>query len=142
MPLNERRRNFKIVDNENKSENELIGGIKNALERGENPEKTKQSFLNAGYKKQEIEKAINHVMQISPQSLPQKEEVQQPKPSPTPAQTQTNQPPTPTQQNNQTQQIPQQPQKKFSKLWIIVMIVLAIVVIGGAALLALFWDKL
>ncbi len=36
---------------------DLIAALKNALERGETVEEAKISLLNAGYKKEEIEKA-------------------------------------------------------------------------------------
>lgn len=45
---------------------ELAGGIKNALERGEHETKVKQSFLNAGYTQEEVEKAFS---QINPQNI-------------------------------------------------------------------------
>lgn len=38
--------------------NELVGGIRNALDRGEEINKAQQSFFNAGYNKKEIDEAI------------------------------------------------------------------------------------
>ena len=45
----------------NTREKDLIGGLKNALERGHPLENSKQSFLNAGYTEQEITSAIGKV---------------------------------------------------------------------------------
>ena len=59
-------------------DSELIGGIRNALERGEPIEKVKQSFLNAGYTPEEIERASRESSQIqkitisSPETLQKK----------------------------------------------------------------------
>ena len=47
---------------------ELVGGIKNALERGEPMPKVKKSFLNAGYKQAEVNAAISR---LSPQATSQ-----------------------------------------------------------------------
>ena len=35
----------------------ILGGLKNAIERGESIEKAKSTFLNAGYKSEDIEEA-------------------------------------------------------------------------------------
>ena len=68
MPSNEERRGSRIVEvNKFKREEDLIGGLKNALARGEDLEKAKNSFLNAGYKTQEVEVAIQRI-------VPQKKE--------------------------------------------------------------------
>ena len=42
-------------------EDELVGGLKNALERGEGLSDAMQSFLNAGYTPQEVELASRKV---------------------------------------------------------------------------------
>jgi hypothetical protein len=39
----------------------LVGGIKNALERGDTLQKARQSFISAGYKPEEVEAAIQRV---------------------------------------------------------------------------------
>ena len=41
--------------------NELSGGIRNALEKGDNLEKIKQSFINAGYPREQIEQAAQEI---------------------------------------------------------------------------------
>jgi len=40
---------------------EILGGLKNALERGESLQKAMMTFFNAGYKKEEIEEAARAV---------------------------------------------------------------------------------
>ncbi len=37
---------------------EIFAGIKNAIERGETLEQAKQTFINAGYSKEEVEEAV------------------------------------------------------------------------------------
>jgi len=46
--------------------NELIGGLKNAIERGQNITDAKQTFLNAGYNAQEVDLAIQGLNQVIP----------------------------------------------------------------------------
>lgn len=40
---------------------EIIGGLKNALDRGESLERAKQSFVNAGYSQDEVNEAALHL---------------------------------------------------------------------------------
>ena len=40
---------------------DIIGGLKNALERGETLERAKSTFINAGYKEEEVEEAAKLV---------------------------------------------------------------------------------
>ena len=65
-------------------EEELVGGIKNGLERGEPMPKIKQSFINAGYKIEEVENAVR---KVSPQNQIQQitQTPQQTTPPPTPS---------------------------------------------------------
>jgi len=37
---------------------DIIGGLRNALERGENIRKASDSFINAGYDKKEVKEAV------------------------------------------------------------------------------------
>jgi hypothetical protein len=43
---------------------EIIVAIKNALARGENIEKAKQSLINAGYSRADVEKAANQLLNL------------------------------------------------------------------------------
>ncbi len=43
--------------------NEILGGLRHALNRGESLEKAMISFYNAGYKKEEIEEAARFIQQ-------------------------------------------------------------------------------
>ncbi|NPE26974.1 hypothetical protein HNV12_03145 [Methanococcoides sp. SA1] len=113
-------------------EKELSGGIKNALERGETLAKAKQSFLNSGYKPQEIEAAVRNMASST-------QPIRQPLvPGAQPGQ------PTPTQPNQQMPAQPGQPQSKksVSKTFIIIASIIAVIVLGVAAFLGLYWNKI
>ncbi len=47
---------------------EIVGGLKSALERGQSLEKAMLTLFNSGYKKEEIEEAARNLMQFSPES--------------------------------------------------------------------------
>lgn len=130
MPPNARRRSLKIVIPQSPNrEQELIGGLQNALSRGEDINKAKQSFISAGYKPEEIEAAAQKIS-TAPRIIQQA-------PS-TPAQ-----PTTPTQQTTQPQPTPENPKpKQASKKLIIIMASISVLILIGAALLGLFWDKI
>ena len=107
---------------------ELISGLRNALERGESLEMAKQSFVNAGYNKKDIEMAAKQVSDsriISPlvqQSISKTENFK----------------------SQSDSQIPssQQPRKKTSKTLIIVLIIISVLVLIGSSLLGLYWEKI
>jgi len=115
-----------------------MGGLKNALERGESLAKAKQSFINAGYKSEEIEAVIQKMpTTVSPVSnsapVPaEKAPAQEPAKTPAPIASTTTQPATATAQPLQ---------KHISKTLIIILIVVSILIIAGATILGLFWDK-
>ena len=131
-------------------ETELVGGIKNALERGEPLPKIKKSFINAGYKQQEVNAAVQRVS--SPQQPHQPQTLQQAsqekksffsrlfKKKTQPA---LQQPPQSASQPPpisilQTQKKP----KQRSKLLIIIMIIISALILIGAAIFGLYWDKI
>jgi hypothetical protein len=139
VSFNERWRRFKIVAplTQDRSQ-EIIGGLKNALDRGEPLAKAKQSFLNAGYKPEEIESAVQKMPVATPQmkkpetpEIKKKNTVENPK--------------TETKQDNKTfkttTEIPGQ-KKHLSKKFLIILISSSILVLVGAALLGIFWDKI
>ena len=130
MPYNARRRGLRIVAPLTPNrEQELIGGLKNALARGETLVKAKQSFINAGYKQAEVEAASRKVptstSQISKPMSTQSTPTQPTSQQPTPQLTTT----TPTQSKN------------ISKKLIIILIVSSALILIGAAILGLFWDS-
>ena len=94
--------------------NELMGAIKNALERGQSMESARQSLANAGYKQEEIEEALK---------------------SDTPAismiQADSKYPALPTLKS----------EKKKSNTGLIISIVLALLIVISAGILGLYWDK-
>ena len=101
--------------------NELIGGMRNALERGETLNKAKQSFINAGYKNDEVESAAQQLSQTSSfNALPQ-----------------TNQNP-----QNPKNLLQNLPAKHLSKRFVIILIVLGALILIGAGLLGIYWERL
>ena len=64
---------------------EIIGGLKNALERGETLERAKSTFINAGYNKDEVEEAAKFVGEkkfAKPAPMPLKPAIRPSVPSP------------------------------------------------------------
>ena len=141
--------------------NELVGGIKNALDRGEDVNKAKQSFFNAGYTKKEIDEAtavlgISEPVQaqkvLTPTSLPivQKTSIEL-----------NNSKPTSVVQKPVEQILPQgnivfpskkeiqklpvaqfkEPQK-LNKALVIILILLGILFVVIAGFLGVYWDQL
>lgn len=122
MPSYGRWRHIKIVVSQNNPSRaqEISGGIKNALNRGENLTKAKQSFINAGYTPQEVQAATRRI-----RSKP----LQETKPL-NPSQP----------QSAQSQQV--QTQTTFSKKTIIILSVIGAAILITALVLGLFWDKI
>jgi len=113
-------------------EKELVGGIRNALERGESLAKAKQTFINAGYHPAEVATAVQKIPQgtapiatpiaTSPPTPPGKPR-QTPKPNFPPVTPATGAP------------------KKKSKLLLIIIIVVSALVLVSAGVLGLFWNS-
>jgi hypothetical protein len=102
----------------------LTGAIKNALEKGESIEQASQSFLNAGYSQEEVQSAINEINfqivqsnQASPDSQKAKEGYK----------------PLPSSEFSESK-------KTYLKYALLAIII--ILILSGAAVLGLFWDKL
>lgn len=135
--------NFSKQKPEDRSE-EIKGGLKNALSRGENIQKAKQSFINAGYSRQEVEKAAStlnisptqHTNQNTPANSMKKE-----KRNEIPQKEKTN-------PANQVKKLPQDNKKvptvkkPFPKWIVISLIVLSIIVLLGAAVFFIYWDQI
>ena len=135
MPSNARRRGIKIVEPINSSRaQELVGGLKNAFERGGSFAKAKQSFINAGYKPSEVEIAAQE-MRKSISSTSQS--------AVTPVETKS----TSTPRTSQMKQLPKAPKilstrkNEVSKALIILLIIILILILVGATALGLFWDQ-
>ncbi|MFH0831614.1 MAG: hypothetical protein V1886_01990 [archaeon] len=102
-------------------DNDLVVAIKNALERGQKIEQAMSSLLNAGYSKEEIEDAARSALaKVSIQSMT------------IPAYS--NQIPSPNPQKN-SQQPMQNQAKKPKKIFLLIIILLAIAALGIAAFL-------
>lgn len=103
----------------------LANGLKRALERGESLEKAKQTFINAGYDREAIEKASKLLSEEKIQTIKpklrgaQKESQQYYRPQ-IKKSGKSNIPPLPTEQK----------QKKSKKLILIISLLILIVVIG------------
>jgi len=137
VPFNERWGCFSIVDNYplKAKQSELIGGIKNALERGETPQRAKQTFVNAGYSKEEVESAEKELSRIySSISAPLVAPIKEPVPENITSQFQLST------QNNTSQF--KSKSSSSSKTKIIVLMIIAILILIGAALTGLFWNKI
>ena len=102
---------------------EIIAGLKQAIERGYNLEQAKQSFINAGYSREEVEEAASSFGGVTTQ-YPQ---IQQPLQQPT-------QPPSklPPQPQQPSQQLPQQKikkQKKSKKIIFLIIILIFLIIL-------------
>jgi len=133
MSSNARWESIEIVGPLNPNrEQDLIGGLKNAMERGEPMEKAKQSFINAGYQPSEVTAAAQKTPVVSPVVTP----------------TTSTQPTTkkekPVESTQPTPTTPNQPtvKKQASKKFIIILTMIGGLILAGAALLGIFWDKI
>ena len=142
MSPHARWRNPRIVNPANANrEEELAGGLKNALERGATLQQAKQSFLNSGYSPQEIQNAIQKMHSTSTQII---KPIKQESPIQTPIQT----PIKPLAQ--QTQALPQQtpapiqtPTKKYSPTTtIIILSIVGVIIIIISLVVGLFWNNI
>ena len=132
MPFNARWRCVKIVEPTNPSRaQELVGGLKNAFERGESFAKAKQSFINAGYNSSEVGAAAQEMRRLisstsqSPVTLVETKSTHTPKTKRLPT----------------TSKIPSTRKKGISKALVIILITILISILLGAAVLGLFWEK-
>ena len=112
MSLNGGWRRIKIVEPKPSRAQEISGGIKNALDRGEPLEKAKQSFISSGYTPEEVQEAVQL---MGPQSA---------KPL------------------NPDQSGTAAPAKKSSKKIIIITAITITVILVAALAIGLFWDRI
>lgn len=140
---------------------EILGGLRNALERGQTLDKAVQSFINAGYNSNDVKAAASKINQgASTMMQPSQPKEQKPeeKPSPTkpsvPQQKET--PKTQPSPQPQTEQTPKPKTSLWKKikhfispvkmetrnLILIAVIVILLLVIGGLALLTIFSEQL
>ena len=130
MSFNAGRRRSKIVmPPVPNQEEKLIGGLKNALDRGETLAKAKQSFINAGYKPAEVTAAAQKIPTITPVVGKQ---ISSSSGTPVkPAATDI----------SSTNQTTEQP-KTLSKKFIIILISISAIILIGAVVLGLFWNTI
>lgn len=140
---------------------ELVGGIRNALDRGEEINKAKQSFINAGYTKKEIDEATA-ALGISDQTSPVTATAPIQLKTPVSATPQDNKKPLIKKlpqvtsmklphkkivfpSKKETQKLPvaqlKEPQK-LNKALVIVLILLGILFVVAAGFFGIYWDQL
>ncbi|MCK5449577.1 hypothetical protein KAI32_01810 [Candidatus Pacearchaeota archaeon] len=133
MPPNARWGRVKIIKPENPSRaQELVGGLRNAFERGESFTKAKQSFINAGYNPSDVDIAAQELRKLISSSN------------------------RPTIKSNaipasgkpMVKQLPKTPLKiiiprknGIPKFLIVILIIILIAILVGATVLGLFWDQ-
>lgn len=135
---------------------ELVGGMRNALDRGEEINKAKQSFFNAGYTKKEIDEAtaaLGLSDQVVLEKIPEKKLENQKMQSPIETKKETKKLPTSILPPNriifpskkETKKLPlakSHEPTKINKALVIVLILLGILFIVTAGFLGIFWDQL
>ena len=112
-------------------EEEIIGGLRNALERGADLQSAKQSFINAGYSSSEVESAVQKVPSISSRvskRLPEVNCVKKSKVS--------------KDENVRPDVYSKSEGKSASKGMVIALIVMGVLVVAGGVAVYLFRDKL
>lgn len=144
-------------------EKDLLGGLKNAIERGSNPEAASKSFLNAGYTQEEINSALSKlnasgttpttpvqapVASTAPKAAPQPQSQQIVEPAPIQVEQQSIPPQTPPQEATPSPAVamenplPSSDKKNSSRTLIIVVSIIIIAILIGAGVLGLYWDTL
>ncbi len=139
---------------------EILGGLKSALERGESMNKAMMTFYNAGYKKEEIEEAARFLAQNQVAVQPQPSQTSLPKAGliPKPGQIPVPVPAIPPQINQQVvsgygNQPSKQPQvkqpvseygkkKSGDKVLITILIVVLVLLFGILGAIFLFKDQI
>lgn len=133
MPSDGRWRRFEIVVPIDPSrEEELVGGLKNAIERGDTLKDAMQSFINGGYNLAEVSGAARKVGDTLTQVKKRPVEYQLPDSVQAPS---SGIKPLPA-----TQVFKQK--EKISRTMIIVLITVSVFILIGAVVLGVFWDKL
>lgn len=134
MSPNARRRYTKIIEQQSsQKDRELIGGLKNALERGEDIEKIKKSFTAAGYKKSQIDVLTEEMTKTI--SQPEKTES---------IPISKKQIPSKNSKSISLITTPNQlPQKKHvSKKFMIILIIIGMLILAIAGAIGFFWDSI
>ena len=134
---------------EEDKEEEILGGLKNAMGRGETLQMARLSFLNAGYKPHIVDLAASRisgqgVSVVEQQPVPQAANIPAPQ-APNVAPQAPNV--APANLNLYAQRPPAQQgqmvRKRAIPYWaIIMMLIMSLGILVGAGVLGLFWDKL
>ena len=132
------------------SEEALIGGLKNALSRGESLDQARFSFLNAGYAPQVVDMAVSALNGYSgaPTVVEQQVPVQVPQSSLPLRATESMNQSYESEESMQESYVPQQQVivKKQSfpvPYWVVIlMLLLSLAIVVGAGVLGLYWHQL
>jgi len=124
-----------MISTDSEKDNALIGGLRNAVERGETLEDATQSFINAGYSEAEVSEASHQIDRVASQIPMQNNESSNTIPSgidnvrvpkivanPLP--------------NNFVSNVP----KKSSKKLMIILGIVAVIILAVAAFLGIYWN--
>lgn len=116
-------------------EDEILGGLRNALEHGESLEKAVQSFINAGYNPRQVKAAANQLSSGSSTILhePNSEEF----PAPIHSESDTPKPPAGIESTLEPKELSEK-----SKKIVVSLIVLFIILIALLILALIFQDKI
>ncbi len=117
---------------------DILWGLRNAIEKGESFEKAKQSFINAGYSREEVEEAASF---INTGVLPEKEDKSLETPS--------SSPPSPSmspQTGQDSKQVKKPKDSFFNKLKrnykIVVLLIILLILIAILILVLIFKEKI
>ncbi len=106
--------------NTDDKERELMSGLRNALERGETLKKAMQSFVNAGYDSRVVFAAAKKINNISQ-----------------PISTQISTPATKSLPTISASDL----KGKSSKKLIIISVIVSVIILAGATILGIFWNR-
>lgn len=104
---------------------EIIGGIKNAMEHGASLEEVAKSFVAAGYSEKEVNDAVQE-LSLGATSMIASKKYDDSKINPIPVPTYP----------------PSVPVKKKTKQWMLILLIILIMIIAGAILFVIFSDKI
>ncbi len=122
---------------------EIVGGLKAALERGESLKRAMNTFFNAKYNKKEIEEAAASLSEFVPETAVQPKSVSAPVPFGIPKEAQAAVQESPFPASQLAQKVSEYgEEKKGGKLIVFVLIALLVFLSGALTAVFLFRDQL
>lgn len=143
MSFNARWGGIKIVEPSTSSRaEELVGGLRNAFERGESFIKAKQSLINAGYNPAEVELATQEMRRLLSSKNPPKVAPVEKNPAPTVKKKSIFPIKKPqVKQLPKASKVPSSKKNGISTALMIILIIVMVLILVGATVLGLFWDQ-